>query len=308
MTILIIGTGGVGGFFGAKLAAAGFDVTFMARGAHFDAIKTNGLRVKSIDGDMHIFPAKVVQQPEKTYDLVVVATKVYHITDSAEAIRQATGPDTTVLPLCNGIEANILLENIIDKKHILGGLCRIFSSIAEPGVIQHTGFPGPTITFGEMDNSLSERVIAIETLLTKSGIKHVLSNEIQVEIWRKFIFIASTSLVGAATRVPFGEFIGCEASFNLLKNIIREMISVARALHIALPDNEFERQLEFTIKQPPKATTSMQRDILEGKVSELEHQGGALVRTAGAAGIDVPYTTAIYAALLPQELRTRKNY
>ncbi|NNK72070.1 MAG: 2-dehydropantoate 2-reductase, partial [Flavobacteriaceae bacterium] len=194
MKIVVFGTGGVGGFFGGKLALSGHDVTFVARGKHLDAIKRKGLRVKSINGDFHI-NVKAVETLNRQHsaDLVLVAVKSWQLSQVSEAIKPVLGPNTLVLPLLNGADIADRLRKLIDPSHVVAGLCRIVSRIESPGIIDHFAFQKPEIIFGLEDRSSSKPLKRIKAVFDKAGIHNKLSDDIDLDIWKKFLFITMIS-------------------------------------------------------------------------------------------------------------------
>ena len=206
MRIAVFGTGGVGGYFGGRLAEAGNDVIFIARGAHLEAIRRHGLRVESIAGNFQVAPAAVSDDPAAvgTVDLVLVGVKAPQVPEAARAMKPLIGPDTAVLPLQNGVEAAGQLGRVLGPAPVIGGLCKLIAMIAGPGRICHLGM-APQIVFGEMDNTVSDRVMRIKALFDGCrGLEARIAEDIHAAIWGKFIFIAAFSGVGAVTRVAAG--------------------------------------------------------------------------------------------------------
>ncbi|MBL8061650.1 MAG: 2-dehydropantoate 2-reductase, partial [Anaerolineales bacterium] len=204
MKIVIFGSGGVGGYFGGRLAQAGQDVTFLARGAHLAAIRESGLHVESMDGDFTIHPANVSDSTNSigTADLVLLATKAWHLNDAIVQMKPLIGRDTVILPMLNGMEHMDKLFAEFGAEHVIGGLCRISVFISKPGFIRHVGVK-PYIAYGEWDNSNSQRIQTIHNLFSSiSGIIAEIPADIQIAMWEKFIFIAGTSGVGAYSRTP----------------------------------------------------------------------------------------------------------
>lgn len=308
MKIGIIGTGGVGGYFGARLAEAGNEVTFIARGAHLQAINSNGLKLESINGDLKLLDVKVTDDVSALVDkeLIICAVKVWQLEAIISDLRKIVHNDMILLPLENGISAHeILDDNFGNSCHVLGGLCRIFSFIGEPGVIRHTGYD-PSITMGALDGVTTAEVQKVESVIKTSNIRVTVSTDIQAEIWKKFVFISSTSAIGAVTRVSMGIYRDAKGSRQLLEQSLQEMISVGKAYGVNLPEKMFENTMAFVDKMPFKATTSLQRDVMEGKPSELDAQIGELVRLAEKLNVPTPVNSVIYNALLPQEQEARK--
>jgi len=205
MKIAIFGTGGVGGYFGARLAQGGADVTFIARGEHLHAIQTSGLRVDSVNGDFAINPAKATDDVSEIgpVDLVIVGVKAWQVPGAALAMRPLVGPNTTVLPLQNGVDAVPQLTAELGSDVVIGGLCKIVSFVVAPGHIRHAGF-APSIVIGELDNQRTDRIVEIEKTFNQAEVETTIASDIQVALWMKFLFIASFSGVGAIANAPAG--------------------------------------------------------------------------------------------------------
>lgn len=308
MKFVIFGTGGVGAYFGGRLAEAGEDVTFIARGEHLEAIRSNGLRVDSILGDFVVQPASATDRPEEagTPDCIIVGVKAWQIPDVAEALKPIVGADTFVVPLQNGIEAPGQLASVLGSEHVLGGLCKISSRIAGPGHIDHNAVE-PTVSIGELDNRPSQRAEALRDAWIRAGVKASIPEDIHAAMWEKFIFIAAASGVGAVTRAPVGTARSIPETRELLRQAIQEMIDIARAQKIGVRPQLLEQTLAYLDKMPEHTTASMQRDIMEGRPSELQAQNGAVVRLGLKLGIPTPVHTFIYSALLPAETRARNQ-
>jgi 2-dehydropantoate 2-reductase len=307
MRIAVFGTGGVGGYFGGRLAQAGEEVIFIARGEHLQAMRDYGLKVDSVKGDFVIQPVQVTADPAEVgpVDVVLVGVKTWQTLEAAQAIRPLIGPDTFVVPLQNGVEAPAQFAEVLGPEHVIGGLCGLISFIAGPGHIRHAG-ADPFIHFGELDNRTSERVERLRQAFAKSiGVTVEVPPNIQVALWRKFLLIVSWSGIGAITRSPIGVFRSLPQTRQMLQGVMQEVFSVAHAHNIALPDDVFEKTLAFMDSVPPSGTASMQRDIMEGRPSELESQTGAVVRLGQAVGVETPLNAFIYHSLLPLELKAR---
>ncbi len=302
MHIVVFGAGGVGGYFGGRSAQAGEHVTFIARGEHLHAIQTSGLKVQSIKGDFSIQPIAVTDDPTSIHDVdvVLVCVKTWQIPSAGKAILPMLGSDTMVVPLENGVEASSQLAEILGREHVLGGLCQIASRIAAPGVIEHSGIE-PYIAFGELDNRPSDRSHRLLQVFQHAGIKAEIPPDINVALWKKFLFISAVSGIGAVTRVPFGDFRAAEGTRQLLLEALKECYAIAFAQGVRLPPDSVETTLAFIDSLPPGTMASMQRDILAGRPSELEAQNGAIVRMGLAHTIATPVHAFIYYSLLPQE-------
>ena len=307
MRIAIFGTGGVGGYFGGRLAQTGTDVVFIARGEHLHAIRQHGLKIDSIKGG---FVAHPIQATDDTgerdpVDVVLVGVKAWQVSEAAQAMRPMVGPETFVVPLLNGVEAPAQLAEIPGAEHVVGGLCGCISFIAGPGHIRHVG-ADPFIHFGELDNRHSERVESLRQAFAQAtGVTVEIPSDIQAAMWRKFLMIASWSGIGSITRAPLGTFLGLPQTRQMLQEVMQEVFSVAHALDIALPEDVVGKTLAFMDSLPPSGTASMQRDIMAGRPSELEAQNGAVVRLGRTVGVATPQNTFIYNSLLLLELKAR---
>jgi 2-dehydropantoate 2-reductase len=306
MRIAVFGTGAVGGYFGGRLAAAGEDVTFIARGGTLQALRAHGLRVESIRGDFIVHPAKATDAPSEvgTVDVVLVAVKAWQVPEAAGPMRPLLGPGTVVIPLENGVEAPDQLVSVVGPEHVAGGLCHLVAFQLAPAHVRHAGLE-PDVAFGELDRRESPRLEHLKRVFDRSGVKAELAPDIRVAMWEKFLFIASLSGVGAVTRAPAGVVRALPGTRHLLESAMAEIIALAGVIGVHLPDDAAARTMAFIDALPEEATASMQRDILAGRSSELEAQNGAVVRLGREAGVETPVNGFIYRALLPQELRAR---
>jgi 2-dehydropantoate 2-reductase len=307
LTIGVFGTGAVGGYFGGRLAEAGEDVRFVARGRHLAAIREQGLRVGSVAGDFHLEAVQVSDDPAALgpVDLVLLGVKAWQVPEAAEALRPLLSERACVLPLQNGIEAPGQLAAVLGADHVLGGLCHILAFIEGPGHIRHMGGT-PYIAFGELDGSGSARVEALRQAFSKArGLTAEVPPDINVAMWSKFLFIAALSGVGALTREPIGVVRSRPESRELLRRAMEEIHAVATADRVALAADVVEKTLAYVDSLPAEGTASMQRDIMQGRPSELEAQSGAVVRLGERLGVDVPVHRMIHEALLPLERKAR---
>ncbi|WP_430933055.1 2-dehydropantoate 2-reductase [Saccharicrinis sp. 156] len=305
MNIAIIGAGGVGGYFGARLAQAGNKVTFVARGKHGKTMGGKGLQLLSPNGDYLVEHAHVVDTPLKlhTPKLVLIGTKAWQVKEVAEQLKEVISDDTVVIPLQNGVMAAKELSESLPTQNVMAGLCNIFSKIKEPGVIEHMSAE-PYLIFGELDNSLSDRARLIKKVFDAAGIKNKLSEYIQGDTWKKFLLICLGGL-GALTRANYGVLCNTPELKGLMEKMIDEMYAVAIAEGIKLPEEVKEKTLKATMSFAPTANSSMARDIWAGRPSELDYQNGSVVKLAQKHGIDVPVNYMIYHCLLPQEKEAR---
>jgi len=306
MRIAVFGAGGVGGYFGGRLAQAGTDVTFIARGTTLETLRSNGLRVDSILGDFVVSPVNATDDPTSVgpVDAILMAVKAWQIPEAASQIGPMLGADTMVVPLENGIDAPEVLSQIIGARHVVGGLCAIVSFSVAPGHIRHAAAE-PVVMFGELDNSRSERVERLRAAFAEAGVHVEVPPDIRRSMWTKFLFIATLSGIGALTRVPIGVWRADEEVRTIADRSLGEVLQLAVARGVDLGEDAIERTWQRYDGLAPDSTSSMQRDIMEGKPSELEAQLGAVVRLARESGVDVPVTGMIYHALLPQERLSR---
>jgi len=304
--IAVIGAGGVGGYFGGRLAAAGIDTTFIARGATLDALRTRGLRVESIGGNFTVEHVQATDDPSTVgpVDAILLAVKAWQIPEAAAAARSMVGPDTIVVPLENGMEAPEQVAAALGREHTFGGLCAIVSYIVEPGHIRHAAFE-PLIVFGELDNSRTARGERLRATLERAGIKADVAIDIHRSMWTKFLFIAPMSGIGAVTRVPIGVWRAQPETRALVTRAAEEVLAVANRRGVQLDGNAIAETLTRYDNLPPQSTSSLQRDVMEGKPSELDAQLGAVIRMGRAAGVPAPVCEFLYCALLPQERKAR---
>ena len=307
MKIVVIGTGGVGGYFGGRIAKAGYDVTFVARGKHLEAIKKNGLYIKSISGDFKLTPKITdVLNSITNPDLIILGVKSWQVLDVAQQIRPILTPKTMVLPLQNGADNADKLLSVLPKKNVLAGLSRIVSKIEAPGIINHFAFI-PQINFGECDNSKTERIQHLQTIFDNAGFKNVHSEDIYLDIWRKFLFITTISGIGALTRAVFGIMRESETIRSIIYKTADEIKQIANAKGIQLTNKDIETTIQAVDKNDFNTTASMQRDLMEGRPSELENFNGYIVQQGIELGIHTPTNSLIYHCLLPQEEQARKK-
>lgn len=306
MRIAIMGSGGVGGYYGGLLACAGHDVTFIARGAHLAAIRAHGLQIKSVHGDLTIAPAQATDNPAGVgpVELVLVTVKTTATDEAARAIRPLVGPATVVLSLQNGIDAAERIGAVVGLEHMLGGATWVSSTIEAPGVIrQESQFR--RIVLGELDGRITPRAQAVYEALQSTGATVELSANIRQVLWTKFVFIAALSGVGAITRLPVGDYRHVPETRDLLVRLMREVEAIARASGIALDANVVDQALAVVDNAAPGIQSSMQRDVAAGRPSELESMIGVLGRKGRELGVPTPVADMVYAALLPGELKAR---
>ncbi len=308
MKILIAGSGGVGGYYGGLLAQSGNDVTFLARGEHLRAIREHGLRIKSVHGDFTVFPAQATDIPAEVgpVELILFCTKTYDTENVAEALRPCVGTNTVIISLQNGVDAAERIGAILGIEHVLGGVTWISSAVEAPGVIrQFSQFR--RIVFGELDGRITPRAQAIYQTLNASGATIELSENILSMIWTKFVFIAAVSGISSLTRLEMGEFRHVPETRALMTALMREVEALARAQNIALDADVVEKSLAFVDAAAPNIKSSMQRDVESGHRTELESMIGVICRKGREWNVPTPVADFVYAALLPVELKARRQ-
>jgi 2-dehydropantoate 2-reductase len=306
MRFAIFGVGAIGGYFGGRLAQAGEEVAFIARGEHLEALRTKGLRVDSINGDFVLPAVTATDDPSRigAVDVVLVGVKTWQVPAAAESMRPLLGEDTLVLPLQNGVEAPAQLAKLLGREHVCGGLAKIISYIAGPGHIRHTG-ADPYIALGELDNQPSDRLERLRRALQRSGVSAEIPPDITAALWAKFLFVASWGGVGAITRAPIGVIRSVSQTRRMLEGSMQEIYEVADALNVNLAPDAVSAAMGFIDTLPPNGTTSMQRDIIENRPSEIESWIEAVVRFGRDAGVPVPINEFTYNSLLPLERKAR---
>jgi 2-dehydropantoate 2-reductase len=306
MRIAIFGVGGVGGYFGGRLAHAGRDVVFIARGVHLEAMLENGLRVDSRLGNFEV-KVDASDDPEAVglVDVVIVAVKAWQVSKAAESIRPMLKKNTVVVPVQNGIEAAIEIADVLGREHVLCGSCAIFSFRLGPGHIKANTTWEPSMSFKEMDNSVSDRVADLRQALDCYGFAVKVPDDIYAVLWSKLISVSPMGAVGAVTRVPGSQWRDSPDALEMYMEAVMEVTDVARASGIAVDDQQLQQLVKAVVSGPVAQLTSMQRDILEGKPSELEAQVGVIHRLGAELSVPTPVYTNMYRSLLPSEMRAR---
>jgi len=306
MKIVIMGTGGVGGYYGAMLAKQGHDVTFVARGAHLKAIQEKGLQVKSIFGDFHLRPAKATDNPAQIgpVDLILICTKTYDTDESVQKIKPIVGKETTVLSLQNGVDAVERIGKVVGADHIVAGATWISSAVEAPGVIKHVS-DFRRVVIGELNGQRTPRVEAIYDAFKQTGVAIELSENILKILWTKFVFISSASGFGSLTRLPMAEFRNIPETRALIISLMHEVEAVARAQGVALDANVVEQALGFMDNAGPHIKASMQLDVESGHRTEIESMIGVINHKGRELGVPTPVADAIYALILPLDIKAR---
>ena len=303
----MVGAGAVGGYFGARMASAGVDLSFLLREESARIVRAKGLRVRSPQGDVHLpHPDVLVAGSDApSPDALFFACKVEHVRTAAEAARPLLGPSSVVIPLQNGVDAPEILRNVLGERSVLGGLSRIFAERVAAGEIQHFGLH-PSITCGELDGGHSERVArVVNTLADAPGMSIDASDDIWTAMWMKLLMVCSMGAVGAAARAPLGVVLGVPETRGLLLAAGEEIAAVGRARGAQIPDGFVAAQVTRYERLRPETTASMHRDLERGETSELGEQLGAVCRYGRELDVATPILDALYGALLPGELRAR---
>ncbi len=289
-----MGAGGLGGYFGARLAASGNDVAFVARGAHLAAIRANGLRVDSTLGDLHLKDVTATDDPStlEPADVVMVAVKLWDTEAAAEAIKPLIRPGTAVVSFQNGVNKDEVLTRVLGREAVIGGVGQIGVVIGSPGVIKHTGTMAKLI-FGEFDNTRSARVEALLAACTAAGIDSEIPADINLAIWQKFAFLVPMSACTASMRSTIGPIRANPRARAFLLDITREVVAVGRALGVKLGEDFAEKRMAFVDTLPAQMTASMQGDLARGNRLELPWLSGAVVELGEKAGVPTPLNRAV---------------
>lgn len=299
MGIVVMGAGGTGGYFGAKLARAGEDVTFVARGAHLDAIRAGGLRVRSaVDGEWTVrAPAVERLEGSPPADLVLFCVKSFDTEAAAAVIRPAVGPATGVLSIQNGVDNEDKLARLLGPGHVLGGVAQVFATIEAPGVISHV-FLG-RILFGEMDGRQSDRARAFLGACQRASIPAEMVPDVRQALWEKYVYLTAQAGMTALTRCPAGVIRQLPETRRLYRLLLEEVAALARAAGVGLEAGIVDRYMGFLDTVGAGAYSSLHSDLTHGKRLELEALHGHAVRLGERHGVPTPTLFAVYAALKP---------
>src|SRR5450759_1163679 len=294
MKIAVMGSGGVGGYFGARLAQAGCDVAFIARGAHFAAMREDGLKVESQLGDIRLLKVRVTDDPStlEPVDLVLFSVKLWDTEAAAASIAPLIGPDTGIVSFQNGVQKDDILRRMFGDKAVMGGVGYIATKIGRPGVIKHTGAM-QRLVFGEYDGRRSARAEALLDACKRGGINAELSGDIRREIWEKFVFLVGLSATTTTMRLPIGPIRANAQTRAFLFDIMQEVVAVGRAHSVALAADYAEKRLAFCDGLPADMTSSMHHDLEGGKPLELAWLSGGVVELGKAAGVPTPANRAV---------------
>jgi 2-dehydropantoate 2-reductase len=297
--VAVLGAGGVGGYFGARLQASGVDVGFVARGQHLDALKTSGLRLESPRGNLHL-PHVTATEDAATLgpvDVVLVTVKMYDLEAAAATLAPLIGPDTAVVTLQNGVEAVDLVAQRVGRQHVVGGVAYVAAVVGEPGLIRHTSLD--SLIFGELDGRRSERLVRLEAACQRAGFEARVSEQIEIDLWSKFSRLSVFSGMTAVTRSPMGVLRADQELRAMLVAACEETIGVGRARGVALPATLMGEILQMVDGLPHQAKASMLEDLERGRRLELPWLSGAVVRLGRAARVATPIHSFIATVLKP---------
>lgn len=296
MRVAMMGSGGVGGFFGGRLAHKGYDVHFVARGAHLEAMRRDGLRIESeAHGDIHVPKVDATDDPAAIgpVDLVVLSVKLWDTEDAARAIAPLVGPRTGVLSLQNGVVKDDILRRALPATNVMGGVGYVASCISRPGVIHQTGTM-QRIVLGEYDGSRSERAAWLHQALLDAGVSAELSTDVRRAIWEKYVFLVGLSGSTTTMRVPLGDVRANPRSRAFLHDLMREVVAVGRAHGVALPEDFADQRMAFAETLPHAMTSSMHHDLERGNRLEVAWLSGGVVRLGEERGVPTPCNRAVW--------------
>jgi 2-dehydropantoate 2-reductase len=299
MKIAIFGSGGVGGYFGGKLAASGENVTFLARGAHLNALQHDGLHIDSPLGSLHLPKVQATDRPQAIgpVDVVLFTVKLYDVDASAATLAPLIGPDTVVITLQNGVDAMDMVAKHVGDAHVAGGAAYIVAVIDQPGHIRHTA--AQQLVFGERDGRRSDRLLAFEAAGVRAGFQAKASEDVEADLWTKFVRLATWSGMTTVTRSPMGVVRDTPETFALMIAAIEEVIAVGRARGIRLPADLMDTTLAMIQNFPANSKSSMLEDIERGRRLELPWLSGAVVRIGKEVGVPTPIHQFITTILTP---------
>jgi 2-dehydropantoate 2-reductase len=299
MKIAVVGTGAVGGYFGGRLAAAGDDVAFLARGRHLDALRRDGLSIASPGGDLRLSRINATDRPAEIgpVDIVLFAVKLYDAESAAAALAPLIGRDTAVITVQNGVDAVETVSRHVGREHVVGGAAYIIATVEAPGRIRHTA--KDTLLFGERDGSRSRRLAAFEAAARRAGFGATLSANIELDLWTKFVRLATWSGLTTVARSPIGVLREDPALMAMMSSVLDEAIAVGRARGVPLPDSLPEETMSLVKSFPDGSKSSMLEDLEHGRRLELPWLSGAIARMGREAGVPTPIHRFIATVLAP---------
>lgn len=295
MKIVMMGSGGVGGFFGGRLAHAGYDVSFIARGAHLAAMRTHGLLIENEpQGDIHVPTPRVTDDPATLgkADLVIISVKLWDSEAAAQLIKPLVGPDTAVLSLQNGVIKDDVLRAAYGTQAVMGGVGYVATHVSRPGVIHQVGTM-QRIVIGEYDGRKSERAQALHEALQHAGVNAELSADVRRAIWEKYVFLVGLSATTTTMRLPLGPIRGNAQSRAFLLQLMREVVAVGRAQGVALPEDFADDRLAFADTLPEDMTSSMHHDLQNNRALEVNWLSGGVVKLGKEKGVPTPANSAV---------------
>jgi 2-dehydropantoate 2-reductase len=297
--IAVVGAGGVGCYFGGRLARAGGDVHLLARGRHLRAIRDHGLRISGARGEFAVaLPATDDPADIGPSDIVLFCVKSYDTKAAVELLPPLLHPTTAVVSLQNGIDSDEKIAARVGPEHVLGGAAFIFASVVEPGVVHDAGGPG-SLVFGELDGSTSARGEALLAMCEKAGIPAELVTDIRVRLWDKFAFICAQAGMTACTRLPIGEVRAIPETWAMFRKIVDEVVALGAAEGVGLPSETGPKIARFAQALPAGGFSSLYHDLVGGRRLELEALHGFVVQRSRAHGLAAPMSEAVYALLKP---------
>jgi 2-dehydropantoate 2-reductase len=294
MRVAVMGSGGLGGYFGALLAKGGTDVSFIARGAHLEAMQRDGLRVEDGPEPFHLECVRASDDPGEIgpVDLVMVCVKLWDTEAALAELRPLIGPDTTLVSFQNGVLKDSFLRAAYDESQLIGGVAYVATTVSEPGVISRTG-PLQRLIVGEFNRRRSARVEAFHAAAVGGGIDAEVSDDIRRAIWEKFVFLVGLSATTTTMRVPIGPIRENPQSRALLLDLMREVVAVGRAHGVPLPEDYAEQRLEFADGVSAEMTSSMHHDLERGNPLEVRWLSGGVVDLGREVGVETPLNRAV---------------
>ena len=295
MRIAMMGSGGVGGFFGGRLARAGQDVSFIARGAHLAALRERGLTIENEpQGDIHVPNVRATDDPASIgpVDVVILSVKLWDTEVAAKQIRPMMGPDTAVLSLQNGVIKDDILRREFGETPVIGGVCYVATEIAKPGTIRQTGTM-QRIVIGEYDGAKSRRTAELHAALVQAGVTAELSDDVRRSIWEKYVLLVALSAATTSMRNTLGPIRSNPQTRAFLLDLMREVVAVGRAHGVALPEDYAGNRLAFSDTLPPTMTSSMHHDLDKGNRLEVEWLSGGVVKLGREKGVPTPCNRAV---------------
>lgn len=298
MRIAVMAAGAVGGYFGARMAAAGHDVTFIARGAHRDAIRSTGLVVESPLGDLHLKDVRTSDDPREVgpVEVILFAVKLWDTEAAAELTRPMVGPDTRVITLQNGVDSVERIAPILGEDTVIGGSTYIVTTIAAPGVIRHSG-PGARIVCGRLDGKPDETLNRYAPEFKSAGIDFHVTATMKLDLWKKFVLLSGTSGITASTRLPIGDILADPDIKALFHRLMSEAVAVGRASGVDIPAEFADAQMKTAQGFPASMRASMANDLNNGNRLELDWLAGKVIQLGHKYGVPVPASETVYAIL-----------